>query len=41
MAELREIKNEYEKLMENKEPSENSNIFKFQNISFGNENGII
>ena len=39
VKELREIKCEYEKMVENKESSE-SNIFKFQNFSFG-ENGNI
>ena len=40
VKELREIKQEYKKLKENEESKDNSNIFKNQNISFGNENGF-
>ena len=41
VKELREIKKEYKRLMDSEESKENSNIFKYQNISFGNENGFL
>ena len=41
IKELREIKDEYEKITHNKNNFEIKNIFEAQNISFGNENGII
>ena len=41
VKELREIKDEYEKMIKNQKSFEINNIFEAQNISFGNENGII